>query len=161
MFTTPKIKWFGSIVLAGTLLVVALMGGKWGTTYSASASVNVAPVIVSIDPSAVPAGSPDTTMIIIGSNFGDMTDTRVRLTGIGVDLLIEPLEVLPDGLSVIIPDTLLTAPTLYIITVVKSTPHSIPTIPITPWDEESNPVPFFVYGVSNLHLPIIFNNALP
>ena len=43
MLATSKIKWFGSIILAGTLLVLALMGGKWGTIYSASASVNVAP----------------------------------------------------------------------------------------------------------------------
>ena len=54
MLATSKIKWFGSIILAGILLVLALMGGNWGTNYSASASVNAAPVINSIQPSDSP-----------------------------------------------------------------------------------------------------------
>lgn len=147
------------MILAGVLLTLALMGGKWGTRYSANASVVVAPHIESIVPSLVPAGSPDTTLIIIGSNFGDKSDTRVRLTGVGVDKILEPIDIVPDGMSVLITDTLLVDPTFYIITVVKSNKPSIPTIPITPWDEESNPAAFFVYGASYIHLPIITKNA--
>ena len=161
MLATYKIKWYGSLILAGVLLTLALTGGKWGTTYSARASVAVAPHIDSIIPSLVPAGSPDIVLIITGSNFGDSTDTRVRLVENEVDILLEPLQVLPDGISVIIADTLLVDPTLYSITVVKSTKHTIPTIPILPpWDEESNPASFFVYGPSFIHLPIVTNNAV-
>jgi TRAP-type C4-dicarboxylate transport system permease small subunit len=45
MLTTSKVKWFGSILLASILLILALIGGKWGTDYSASASVNATPII--------------------------------------------------------------------------------------------------------------------
>jgi hypothetical protein len=159
MVATSKIKWLGSIILAGTLLVLALLGGKWGTTYSAKADVCEAPVINSISPSSIPTGSPDTTMVITGSQFGNMTDTRVRLTGIGFDQAFVPLQVLPEGISVIIPNTNLVDPIMYLVTVIKSCPGTIPTIPITPYDLESNPVPFFVIGASFIHLPIITNNA--
>jgi hypothetical protein len=162
MFSTSKIKWFGSIVLAGCLLTLALMGGNWGTTYPANASVAAVPVITSIDPSKVPAGSADTIVIISGSNFGNMDTTRVRLTNTDTDLLLKPLQVLPnEGVSVNITDTLLVSPTLYIVTVIKSEPGSIPTLPIVPpYDLISNPLPFFVYGASNILLPIITNNAI-
>ena len=160
MFAPSKIKWLGSIALAGVLLTLAFFGGTWGTNYSARASVNIAPIIESLTPASVLAGSPDTVVIISGSNFGDIGNTRVRLQGNGVDIMVEPLEVLPDGISVIISDTLLVDPTLYIVTVVTSNADTVPIIPIQPpWDEESNQVPFFVYGASYILLPIINNNA--
>jgi hypothetical protein len=155
MSETSKIKWVGSIVLAGTLLVMALLGGNWGTNYSASASALALPHIDSIIPSAVPAGSPDTIMIIIGSNFGNVNDTAVRLKGITIDEIILPQQVLPNGISVNIPSTYLTDPALYIVTVVKSTLPSIPTVPITPWDQESNQVSFSVFAAQFIHLPFI------
>lgn len=156
MLATSKIKWFGSIILAGILLALALMGGNWGTNYTASASVNAAPFIESIYPSVVPAGSPDTTMIISGANFGNTTDTRVRLTGVGVDLLLTPLQVIPDGISVSIMANLLVVPNLYIVTVVKTTSGTVPTIPFPPGMEVSNPVPFTVYEPLFTYLPLIY-----
>jgi hypothetical protein len=161
MFATSKIKWFGSIILAGTLLVLALMGGKWGTNYSASASVNATPVIDYIQPSALPAGSLYRVMIIFGSNFGNLQDTTVRLTGVGVNQTISPIMVIPDGISLLIPADLLDVPTLYLVTVIVSDYDTIPTIPITPHDHESNPVPFTVYEGQFIHLPIVTNNARP
>jgi hypothetical protein len=154
MVYTSKIKWFGSIILAGTLLVLAVMGGKWGTNFSASAGVNLMPYIESINPTSVPAGSPYKIMIIIGSGFGDMTDTRVRLTSEGFDQLLVPLQVLPDGISVVIPADLLTEPKVYTVTVVWSSVHSIPVLPPTEWDEESNPKPFTIFSPFT-YLPII------
>jgi len=162
MFTTSKFKWIGSIILAGTLLVLAIFGGTWGTSYAADASVNVAPVISYIDPFAVPVGSPDTIIEIWGSNFGTTTDTRVRLTGGGFDELYPPDEISTGRIVVTIPALLLDQPTLYILTVIKSksgTIPTIPTIPNPPDDEISNPVPFTVYG-PDTYLPIIQKNAL-
>ena len=155
MYSTSKIKWFGSIILASIILILALMGGEWGTNYSASAAVNVPPYIVSIDPSAVLAGSPYKVMVITGQSFGDMTDTRVRLTAVGYDDILAPLLVFPDAISVVIPAALLIEPKVYTVTVVMSTADTVPTIPITPWDEESNPVPFTVYEGQFHYLPII------
>src|SRR4030042_5016590 len=116
MFATSKMKVLGSIILAGPFLVLAVLGGNWGTSYSASASVAAAPYIASIIPSAVPAGSPETTIIISGSNFGNLNDTRVRLSGIGIDELLTPTSVIQGGISVRIPAALLTQPNLYILT---------------------------------------------
>ena len=50
MSVTSKIKWLASIVLAAVLLTLALMGGKWGTSYTANAGVYVAPIIDVIRP---------------------------------------------------------------------------------------------------------------
>jgi hypothetical protein len=161
MSAPSKIKWFASIIMAGTLLFLALMGGNWGTSYSASASVYVAPFIASMDPSAVLAGSANTPLIINGSNFGTGTDTRVRLAGDGIDLLLIPLEITSDQIRVIVPAYLLVEPIIYTLTVIKSiggTIPTIPTIPNPPGEEISNPVPFTVYGPFT-YLPIITKNA--
>jgi hypothetical protein len=158
MFTTSKIKWFGTVIVAGILLLLAMLGGKWGTSYAADASINAAPYIDNIVPSAVPAGSPYIIMIISGGNFGTLADTRVRLKADedGYDDLLLPLQVLPDGISVIISTDLLVVPKLYTVTVVKSTSGTVPTIPtIPPWDEVSNPVPFTVFEPTGIYLPII------
>jgi len=160
MLATTKIKWFGTIILAGILLVLAMMGGNWGTDYTANASVNVAPIITAISPSSVPAGSPNTWLTIWGSNFGNLDDTRVRLTtGVGFDQLIDLRDIRQDRIIVIIPAYLLVDPTLYTLTVVKSTPGTVPVLPITPYDEESNPVPFTVYETLVLYFPLMINNA--
>ena len=161
MFTTSKIKWFGSIILAGILLVLAIFGGKWGTSYVAGASVNVAPIITAINPSSVPAGSPDTWLIIWGSNFGTLLDTRVRLTGVGFDQLFTPREIRQDRIIVILPASLLVDPNLYTLTVIKSkygTIPTIPTIPVPPDDEISNPVPFTVFERQLMYLPLMYKN---
>ena len=157
MFTRSKIKWLGTIILAGILLTLAMVGGNWGTSYSASASVDAPPYIDSIDPFAVQAGSPYIVVIISGGNFGTVRDdVRVRLTGDGVDVMLEPMVVLPDGLSVAIDGPYLEVPRLYTVTVVKSTEHTVPTIPtIPPEDEVSNPIPFLVYEPLFQYLPVI------
>jgi len=157
MLATSKIKWLGSIILAGILLVLAMMGGNWGTTYAADNSVNVAPIITSLIPSAIRVGSPDTVVIVIGSEFGDILDTRVRLVGNGVDQIIEEtLQVIKNGISIRIPANLLASPNLYILTVIKSSKHTIPTIPIwPPFDEVSNSITLTVYTPLFTYLPCI------
>ena len=159
MLATSKIKWLASIVLAVILLIQSLLGGNWGTNYSANAGVNAVPHIDSIVPNFALAGEPDKLVLINGSGLGTIDITRVRITGLGVDQLITPITVLEDGISMVIPDTLLTDPTLYIITVVESITNTIPTLPPTEWDVESNPLPFFVYGASYLLMPLMYNNA--
>jgi hypothetical protein len=128
MFTRSKIKWLGTFILAGILLTLAMVGGNWGTSYSASASVDAPPYIDSVEPFAVQAGSPYIVVIISGGNFGtDRNSIRVRLTGGGVDVMLEPMVVLPDGISLAIDAPYLEVPRLYTLMVVKSTKHTVPT----------------------------------
>lgn len=155
MLTYTRIKWIAGVALAGILLVLAMIGGKWGTTYDANASINAIPVIYQIFPSRIMAGSGTTTLVISGANFGDKNTTRVRVVGTGVDLLREPIQVLTGGVSATISDTLLVSPTVFEITVVKSSVESIPTMPITPWDEESNAVALIVFEANRSYLPLI------
>jgi hypothetical protein len=135
-----------------------------GTVDSNTATISVIvipikdpPIIASIDPFIVDAGSPDITLIIIGSNFGDINDTRVRLKGF--DTLLIPLQVLSNGISIKITADQLAKPNIYILTVIKSTIHEIPGIPLTPYDQESNPVPFTVFGTRYIYIPIITKNT--
>ena len=159
MLTTSKIKWLGSIILAGTLLVLAMMGGNWGTSYAADNSVNVAPTITSIIPSLIRVGSASKVVIVVGTDFGDIKDTRVRLVGNGVDQIIEEtLQVIETGISIRIPATLLAVPTSYTLTVIKSSiHHTIPTIPLwpPPYDEVSNSLTLTVYTPVFTYLPCI------
>jgi hypothetical protein len=155
MLMKSKFKWIGTIVLAGFLLVSALLGGKWGTSYAADAAVSAPPVIYKIIPDAIPAGSPDKPIVISGANFGDVTDTAVRIKGTVVDQILIPVQVIPDGLSLWIPAALLVNVDTYLVTVVKSTQQSIPTIPITPWDEQSNALPLTVYAPKYQFLPMV------
>jgi hypothetical protein len=159
MFAPIRTKWLGSIILASVLLALAFMGGKWGTNYSASAGVNADPVINYIQPSAVPAGSPATVMIIAGSNFGDQINTKTAVRLSGVVKPINPMVVTPNGISVLIPANLLGVPTVYLVTVIRSDNNTIPTIPIQPGDHESNAVPFKVYQAQFIYLPIIIRNV--
>jgi VCBS repeat-containing protein len=135
-----------------------------GTVDSNTATISVIvipikdpPFIASINPFIVDAGSPDITIIIFGSNFGDITDTRVRLKGF--DTLLTPLQVLSNGISIKITADQLAKPNIYILTVIKSTIHMIPIIPLTPYDQESNPVPFTVFGTRYIYIPIITKNT--
>jgi hypothetical protein len=156
MFSSSKLTWYGSLSLAGIFLVLGMMGGKWGTSYVASASVNAVPVIDYIVPPSVPAGSSNIIMIIGGSGFGDIFNTAVYLTAIGYEDVLTPYQVLTDGISVSIPADLLDVPKLYTVYVVWSNADTIPTIPLVPpWDEVSNPVPFTVYNPIYQYLPII------
>jgi len=157
MLTTSKIKWLGSIILAGTLLVLAMMGGNWGTSYAADNSVNVAPTITSIIPSLIRVGSASKVVIVVGTDFGDIKDTRVRLVGNGVDQIIEEtLQVIETGISIRIPATLLAVPTLYSLTAIKSNKQTIPTIPLWPaHDEVSNSITLTVYTPVFTYLPCI------
>ncbi len=77
MFSSSKIKWFASIILAGIFLALGMMGGNWGTSYAAGASVNVAPVIDKITPSSVKVGSSDVYMLIDGLYFDTVFNTAV------------------------------------------------------------------------------------
>jgi len=156
MFTISKIKWIGSLSLAGIALLLALFGGNWGTDYTASASVNLAPHIDYIDPMGVPTGSGDVVMIISGSGFGVWEDTRVRLTGGGYDAMLPPLFINSTGISLNISHTLLAFPTTYDVIVYTSTKPSIPSIPLVPeYDTPSNMVQFLVYEPVSSFLPII------
>ncbi len=158
MLTTTKIKWLGSITLAGIFVILALIGGDWGTTYTANASVNANPTITSILPSKVPVRSPNKVVVIYGSIEGTEDDTAVRFTGNGYDQMLHPPEVYPDGLSVTVTDTLMTVPTVYTVTVVTSgreEGHTIPELPIWPFDLVSNVLTFTVFQADEYFLPII------
>ena len=156
MLASSKIKWIGSIFLAGIFLALSMMGGNWGTTYTADASMYAVPHISSIVPAAVPAGSSDTGIIIFGSNFGNVTDTRVWLTSTGFEELITPMVVTNTAISLVLSDTLLVEPKLYIVTVIKSVVQTVPTLPPVPIkDEISNGVPFTVYEARSTYLPVI------
>jgi hypothetical protein len=149
MFTTSKIKLSGTIILAGTLLVLALMGGNWGNNYSASASVNATPFIQSIIPKYVPIGSPDTPMIIYGLNFGTQADTKVRLTVSGITQELTPYAVSPNEIRLIIPANLLDAPAIYTVLVAIYVNGTIPG------DMLSNPVTFVVFN-PYIYCPLSF-----
>jgi hypothetical protein len=160
MFAPTRTKWLGSIILASVLLALAFMGGKWGTNYSASAGVNATPHIDYIQPAEITAGSTSTVMIIAGSFIdGNLQNTTVRLSGGGIDKKIDPMVVTTHGISVLITADLLVVPTAYSVTVIWSDYNTIPTIPITPHDHESNAVPFTVYQGRYIYLPIVIRNA--
>jgi hypothetical protein len=140
MLTTSKVKWFGSILLASILIILALVGGKWGTDYSASASVNATPSIQYIVPEIVEIGSPDTFLYIYGSNFGTLADTRVILTEGDITHELTPTAVSSSQITVIIPADLLVAPTVYQVRVGIYVEGTIPS------DMLSNPVTFGVWS---------------
>jgi hypothetical protein len=138
------------------------MGGNWGTNYSASASVNATPHIDYIQPSDVAAGSPARTMIIAGSFIdGNLQNTTVRFLGGGIDQKVDPFYVSNYGISVHVPANLLVVPRIYLVTVIWSDYNTVPTIPITPHDHESNAVTFTVYQGQSSYLPFVIKNATP
>ena len=157
MATVYKNKWILSIILGGTLLFLAIMGGSWQISYAADDSVNVAPVINFIYPHAVPAGSGDVTMLISGENFGEVEDfIRIWVYDQDNDYSIVPVNVIDNGIGLVITDTLVATPNIYTIRVVKSNGLSIPTIPPDPiYDLVSNPVDFIVYTAQFNFLPLI------
>lgn len=162
MNATSKRKWYASLILAGILLLLAMVGGKWGTTYAADINAELTPVITSIVPFEIRAGYPtDVTMIVYGYNFEDqyssLAHTNVRLTGGGHDIILDSIQKLSTAISVRISPSLLDHPVIYNITVVKSSNYTIPTIPIVPpVDLVSNPVPFNVYVLQPKYIPVIY-----
>jgi hypothetical protein len=160
MFATTRIKWLGSIILAGFLLVLAMAGGTWGNSYAANSVLNEPPVIDYIVPTALAAGSPDSVLIIVGSEFGEVEDEiRIWLKGIDMEYLLVPLNVINTGISVTLPANVLTDPDVYLVTVIKSHIGTVPTIPTSPdpplYDHLSNSIPFEVFEASYSYLPII------
>ena len=157
MSIASRNKWIVSLILGGTLLVLALIGGKWHTTYAADAGINQVPTITSISPEAVPAGRGDLTLVITGSGFGTSVDfIRVWLHDVDHDYIAAPLFVIDNGISVVITDTLMVAPDTYTIKVVKSNSLSVPTVPPDPdYDEVSNAVDFVVFTPFDIYIPII------
>lgn len=156
MLTKPRFRWLISLILGGVLLLMALMGGNWGSDYSARASIDANPVIDYIVPSLIPAGSPDTVIIIGGSNFGNIYNTRVRIKGDSQDKMLKPKYIISTGISVNITDTLMVNPTVYELRVYRSDYYTIPSIPTFPeWDKSSNPVNLTVYEPIPVFLPII------
>jgi hypothetical protein len=154
MLTKTRIKWGVSIILAGILLALALSGGQWGTSYAANDGIAAVPHINFIVPSAVKAGSPATLVFISGTDFGTTDDTGVRLVGNGTDEIFRAF-VTSSGIWVTISADYLLNPINYQLSVVMSTVHSSPTTPVTPWDVESNTVPFRVYIAKYIYLPIV------
>ena len=157
MSTTSKYKWILSILVGVILLTLALMGGKWQISYAADVKINADPVIDFIMPSAVPDGSGNVVLIISGANFGESEDfIRIWIKDADHDYKAAPIAVLPDGISVIITDTLLVEPNLYSIGVVQSNGQSIPPIPPNPiYDKVSNFVDFLVFEAKYEYFPII------
>lgn len=157
MISRSSTKWTISLILSFCLLILALIGGNWGSTYAASTKDTLLPYINRIEPAAVQVGSPYIVMIITGGNFDINKNPRIRLTAPGLDQILEaPLMVLPDGISQIIRPQYLVSPITYELFVVQSSSGSIPTIPIEPgWDEISNPARFVVYEPEYIHIPIV------
>ncbi len=160
MISTARVKWLVSILLAACVLVLALLGGKWGTSYAAENSLALAPHIDRIQPAAVRVGSPDVVMIVTGSGFEINKNPRVRLTTPLTDVVLAaPLQILPNALSQLIPGSYFTEPITYTLTVVQSNPGTVPTIPIDPdYDEVSNPVPFKVYEPLLIYISLVHKN---
>lgn len=155
MVATPKFKWFASIFLAIILLSLAQIGGGRTIEYHAIAYPYTAPYIDYIVPSVVRVGSPDTLMIITGNHFENLATTWVRLKGNGYDTLLMPYVVLSEGIAVVIPDTYLVSPAIYSITVVNCYMGPVPTIPLPPGCEESNPASFSAVEFIDIYFPII------
>jgi hypothetical protein len=156
MITANKLKWLGSIILAGVFLVMAVIGSDWGTNYTANASVNADPIIYLIQPPKVPVRSPDKIIVVSGLNFGDKDNTGVRLSRDGFDTVLRAIDVGGGGISVSVTNTLMTETTVYTLTVVRSDYPSIPSVPLYPeWDHESNSLPFTIFQAEEYFLPII------
>ncbi len=156
MLATTNRKWLVSLGLALIVLILALFGGSWGRDFTAMADTGAVPHIDYIDPLGVPTNSPDLVMIIGGSNFGTLNDTRVRITGPGYSDVFKPLYIITTGISLNISHTLLTFPTTYQVAVCVSRPKTIPVNPCDPlWDDISNSVDFIVFEPLGSFLPII------
>ncbi len=157
MFTSTKHKWVVSFILGGVLLALAMLGGGWKITYASDANLQPTPLINFIFPDAVPAGSGNVMLIIGGANFGFLeSDIRVWIHDEEHDYTAAPFNVGDTGLSVIITNTLLASPDVYIIKVVRSNSQSVPSIPPNPsFDQVSNAVDFIVYQPQYVYLPII------
>ena len=153
MVTSSKLKWFGTFIFAGILLGLGLIGGTWGTDYSASASVNAPPIIEYIIPEVVPYRSPDIQMVIHGLNFGPEVDTRVWLTKRNDTYELTPSTFSPTEISVTIPSSLLEVPALYRVQVAIYVGATVPG------DMLSNPVRFFVYSPQTYY-PLMLRDTL-
>jgi hypothetical protein len=156
MSTGTKYRWIVSLSLGGILLVLAVIGGNWQTSYAADPGLNAAPAIDYIEPDRVKVGSSDTPMIIWGSDFGTSEDfIRVWIHDPINDYSVTPYNVGVNYISLVVTDTLLTSPITYTIKVVKSNGQSIPTIPPNLiYDQVSNAVNFWVYAPQYIYLPI-------
>ena len=160
MLTSTKIKWLGSITLAGILVILALMGGDWGKDFKANASEAPLPVITRLIPDRMPVRSPDKVIVVEGYIPGNEHDTAVRFSGSYFDDMLHPPEVYEFGTSVNVTDTLMTEATVYTVTVVISRwpppdGPTIPHLPITMYDDVSNVLTFTIFPVNEFFLPVI------
>ena len=157
MVSPGYIKWIGSILIAGLMLILGLTGGNWGTSYAADGGINTTPIIDHIQPERVPVGTPWLLLFISGSDFDINEKARVMLTTPGGDVILaEPYVTLPDAIYQYIPGDYFLEPTVYLLSVVQSDINTIPTIPIIPiHDEVSNAVQFIVYNAELVYIPII------
>ncbi len=155
MSTASKIEWLVSLVIGVIVLVLALVGGKWGTTYASDSQIFIVPSIDHIEPAAIPVGSAYKVIIIFGANYNQCS-IWVRITGPGVDDILEPLQVLPDAISQLIEAKYFTEPRVYSLYVVNSTACTVPIAPYDPsWDEISNAVTLTVYQPVWTFLPLV------
>lgn len=155
MTKTSKFKWIGGIILAGILLSLGLLGGDWWTSSTLSASAHPYPNINQIIPSSVPVGSIDKVIIISGTIVGNEDDTRIRFVSNGSNYLLKPIQVYAYGISVAVPNTLMTEATVYTVSVIVSDVGTIPTIPLWPGiDLPSNELKFTVFVPKEYFLPI-------
>lgn len=164
MNAISKGKWIGSLILASILLILAMIGGTWGTTYAAEVNQELTPVITSITPFEIEVGrTTDVIMRVHGYNFEDenlsLEHTSVRLSDGGTDMILEVYnnQKFSTDIYVRISASLFTVPNIFYITVVKSTVGTTPTVPILPaYDLVSNAVPFNVYQVQPKYIPVVF-----
>ncbi len=155
MSTASKLKWLVSMVLGALVLVLALVGGKWGTTYASDSGVLTAPVVDRIVPNKIPVGSQSKVVIIVGANFNQCS-IWPRITDPGLDVILDTLQILPDAISVPLDASYFSEPTVYSVTVVNSIYCTAPVAPYLPeWDEISNAVTLTIFEPVRSFLPIV------
>ncbi|MDO8969625.1 MAG: IPT/TIG domain-containing protein [Saprospiraceae bacterium] len=135
MLSKTNKTWLGTIGLASILMLLAIFGGTWGTSYAASSEASAAPVITSIDPVKMPVSGSGVHMVIRGSNFGTLSGTHVWVLqwgGPAKEMVI--LSILSDLIVIDVPGSMTNQPNRSDVGVVtgsgSSTVPTIPTIPV-------------------------------
>lgn len=173
--------WAKAILFGSILLALALTGGNWARTSAASPSAVAAPpTIASISPTFLNRSAADTPMVITGTNFGTLANTRVRFYQWGGNdnnpIELTPLAVNPGSIALNLPSTILVNPNKFsVVVIVYTVPlPPVPTVPaippvppypvtpvqpiltVTPWELMSNPAIFNV--LRPLYLPRLYSN---
>jgi hypothetical protein len=157
MFLKSSKTWLGTIALASILMMLAIFGGNWGTSYAKPSEPAAAPVITSIDPKYVHVTSGNTLMVIRGTNLGTQDVTRVRFYQWDSSVVYElvPQHVQSELIVVEIPGNMTDQPHKYnVMVVVYSSTPTVPTLPTIP-GQNSNLAVFSAFEPIYYYLPCI------